>query len=997
MRKFLLVFFCLSCLRLQAQQYSFINYSVENGLASSQVIDICQDELGYLWVGTQSGLSRFDGISFKNYSVNEGLTDNKVEKLYLSESGVIWVATQKGVSAFQRASDQFESYYFNPDEKELDTRVNSLLEYQSSMYIASDSGIYILQDQQIEKLDDRAGLKPRIRQFCNLGDTALYCGTNQGILIWKDDTYSRFQHPELDSINISGINYYPDVLSVATVRDGIITYDFQNGRTEVHNDLASRYRSIYADSSIILGVTRGNGVVEITDEGSFFYNGESGMLTESVRSAFVDAEGNIWIGTDGNGLLKFSGKSVLSYQMADGLNSELVLSITQGPDCTYVFGTYDAGLAIHRPDGGFSYIGFAEGVRHTTVWAVEPDQDKGYYLATQNGVDFLEISERDTVVYPTEVDAKSRALHFLKDRFLAGGVDGIYGVSRDSASQLESTSTMDINKVVSTQNHLYVGANSGLYEFRLDQSPWTYRQLVVPENNVQTLCADRNGNLWIGTINGLFLKTHTDGVVRIDLDQKEFFRSRNIVGVLEDHAGNIWVSTYNGVYLLSRTDPDSYAYETKHYTLSEGLVNLECNQNALYEDHLNHIWVGTAAGLARIDPSLNEILFDYEIPNLHFTGIRLFTENFDYSEYKSIQDSMTGIPTEITLPYNKNHITFDFIGVNMKDPDAVNYTYRLAESESDEWSPISSTNYATYSAVQPGEYTFEVKAANKNMEWSEVQRIRIVILPPFWRTWWFLLLIAFAVAGLITLIFRARIRVIKQKQENERLGFKNRLLFLEQRSLNASMNRHFIFNSLNSIQYFINSSDKRSANKYLSSFAKLIRKNLDSSTTNNFIVTLQEEVERIELYLALEKMRFHEKFDYELDVSSDLEVDEIEIPSMILQPFVENSIIHGVLPKEVGGKIQVKIYREYDEVVFEVIDNGVGIDNSLIKKDVNVAGDHESKGMEITNRRIELLRKLTGENLLIIGPFQLNTEDGTSRGTKVIIKMGLSQELMDGD
>src|SRR5690606_13942917 len=162
---------------------------------------------------------------------------------------------------------------------------------------------------------------------------------------------------------------------------------------------------------------------------------------------------------------------------------------------------------------------------------------------------------------------------------------------------------------------------------------------------------------------------------------------------------------------------------------------------------------------------------------------------------------------------------------------------------------------------------------------------------------------------------------------------------------------------------------------------------------NNFIVTLQEESERIELYLTLEKMRFQEKFDYELNVSSSIDTESTEIPSMILQPFVENSIIHGVQPIETKGLIKINIYEEYNEVVFEVTDDGVGIDNSIRnKKSQGAVGDHEYKGMEITNRRIELLRKLTGENLMIIGPFQMNNEQGECLGTKVIIKMGLNPD-----
>jgi LytS/YehU family sensor histidine kinase len=168
----------------------------------------------------------------------------------------------------------------------------------------------------------------------------------------------------------------------------------------------------------------------------------------------------------------------------------------------------------------------------------------------------------------------------------------------------------------------------------------------------------------------------------------------------------------------------------------------------------------------------------------------------------------------------------------------------------------------------------------------------------------------------------------------------------------------------------------------------LIRKNLDSSAANNFIVTLQEELERIELYLSLEKMRFAGKFNYAIEIDKGLDLENIEIPSMILQPFVENSIIHGVLAMDSEGMITIKIYEELEEVVFVVMDNGLGIDNSLKSKGKPQEGDHASKGVEITNRRIELLRKLTGENLLIIGPFQMNNEEGQAIGTNVILMLG---------
>ena len=200
------------------------------------------------------------------------------------------------------------------------------------------------------------------------------------------------------------------------------------------------------------------------------------------------------------------------------------------------------------------------------------------------------------------------------------------------------------------------------------------------------------------------------------------------------------------------------------------------------------------------------------------------------------------------------------------------------------------------------------------------------------------------------------------------------------------MNRHFIFNSLNSIQYFINTSDKLSANKYLTNFAKLIRKNLDSSNENNTLVTLAQEIERIELYLSLESMRFKDRFDFTID-TLNIDLDAVMIPAMLIQPFVENSIIHGVLPNEnKKGKIVVKVTEEGEYLTILVEDNGIGIENSLAQKG-QFEGDHKSQGMEITFKRIDLIRKVSNQSLELIGPTQINEENGSIKGTRVLLKI----------
>jgi sensor histidine kinase YesM len=214
----------------------------------------------------------------------------------------------------------------------------------------------------------------------------------------------------------------------------------------------------------------------------------------------------------------------------------------------------------------------------------------------------------------------------------------------------------------------------------------------------------------------------------------------------------------------------------------------------------------------------------------------------------------------------------------------------------------------------------------------------------------------------------------------------SRLRELEQQSLNASMNRHFIFNALNSIQYFINTSDKLSANKYLTQFAKLIRKNLDSSAEGERNVTLQEEIDRLKLYLSLESMRFKDKFTFSFEIDASIDPEELEVPSMLFQPFIENSIIHGILPQSHRmGEIVFRATREVDNIVFVIEDNGIGYEHSIRHKTPD--GDHKSKGMSITSSRIDLLRQISGKSLQLIGPVELKNDADESIGTRVTIKI----------
>ncbi|MFN6083364.1 MAG: sensor histidine kinase [Fluviicola sp.] len=407
---------------------------------------------------------------------------------------------------------------------------------------------------------------------------------------------------------------------------------------------------------------------------------------------------------------------------------------------------------------------------------------------------------------------------------------------------------------------------------------------------------------------------------------------------------------------------------------------MESNINSSYFDN-KFLWFGTAEGLVRIDINGFQIVSPVR-PKLSITELQINYEAISEEESESLLRKNT---TALNLPYSKNTISILLDALYLEETKSIRYHY-LLEGLNSTWTPLSSSNSIQLTNLPPGEYKLKIQAVTLGGIYSDTVDLPIIIRSPFWQTWWFILSCLILLFLSIRYYFRMSLRRVKEKAEKEKLINESRLITLEQQSLNASMNRHFIFNALNSIQYFIMTQDKLSATRYLSSFAKLIRKNLDSATETNNMVFLNEELERLELYLSLESIRFKDKFNYEIR-TNDIEIEHVKVPAMLLQPFVENAIIHGILPNEEKiGEILVEIRIVGEQLEIIVDDNGIGIDESKTKKS-GIEGDHISRGMEITSHRIELIRTILKKDYELIGPFQMENNDRSIKGTRVLIKI----------
>jgi signal transduction histidine kinase len=482
--------------------------------------------------------------------------------------------------------------------------------------------------------------------------------------------------------------------------------------------------------------------------------------------------------------------------------------------------------------------------------------------------------------------------------------------------------------------------------------------------------------LWVGTENGLFY------IVKNQLKRFNFSKTpaSNFINFLNFSNHQLYVGTNNGVFVISAMEQPQML--VKNYGLAEGIVDLETNMNASYVAKNGKFWFGTPSGLVSL--TMEKIIKNKEQPQLSLKSILI---NYQTNLFDNFSSNFTSIskPIRLNLAYNKNNITIEMDGISLSNYTKLSYQFFL-EGQDENWTPLTPNSTITYSGLSAGDYRFFARAIDQNGNKSNLITIPITIRQAFYKTYWFISLVVLLISFGVYKLIKLRIEREREKNENERLSYKAKLNSLEQKSLNASMNRHFIFNSLNSIQYFINTQDRKSANQFLTNFAQLIRKNLDSSEEGN-MVTLVQEIERINLYLSLEQMRFNKRFVYSIDCPEEIDQEAIIIPAMMLQPFIENSIIHGILPnEEKEGRITVTFSIEQPStLVIQIDDNGVGIEHSMNSK-VKYDGDHKSQGMEITSKRIDLLKKISSNEFDLIGPVQLEDENRLINGTRVTLK-----------
>ena len=514
------------------------------------------------------------------------------------------------------------------------------------------------------------------------------------------------------------------------------------------------------------------------------------------------------------------------------------------------------------------------------------------------------------------------------------------------------------------KDELFVGTKRGLFTFNKTTHEFHKIEINIDKindkayNNVRTL-AKINDKLYLGTYGGVLeynLKSNTFKKLLTDYIE--------LKGMTKDKLENLWIYSSQGLYRLN-----AQTNKLDKFDQNDGVYNLSSDP-AVFFEYKNEMYLGHRSVVTKFNPE--NIYINNSPPHPYVTEV--FCSKYHVTKSsESLQD--------LVLKYNEADISINFSAIEYNYPAKLQFSYKL-EGYDKEWSSYGFERTKSYTNLPHGHYIFKVKAKNSvGTESNTIATFAFEVTPALWQTLWFQLLTVLSFLSAVILISRFRIRNIR-KREEEKTASNKRIAELDAKLLRSQMNPHFIFNSLNSIQKYIWENNEEDAAEYLSKFAKLMRSILENSSRE--FITLQSEFETLKIYLELEHKRSNGHFDYSIHIDETIDQSREVTPPMLLQPFLENAIWHGLNKKETHGNLLISVEKKENEMIFVVDDDGVGRGSASMQVSDN---EKKSLGIAITKQRIEKLFDATD----MAGKIEIidKQNNGRSLGTRVIISLPL--------
>jgi len=968
---FLLIFFCE---KIWSQSFNFKNYTVEDGLPYVQIYDIFQDDKGYLWTGGYGGLSRFDGLKFTNYSPHKGLVHYWIKSISQDSSKNLVVGTLSGLSVFD--GKKFINYTTKNGLP--DNYINSIDAKGAETAIATRSGLCYLVNQQIKtdprfRNTDITKIKSTYKDYVISTVKKICIVSKEKVqticcFLPQSDTIITFFETDKNSTLWIGTNkglFY------------ISNYDLQNAiKKPIETSIKNNITCLFADYKNALWIGTNTLLIKYFNDQATFYKISSDETANDISCITADYEQNIWIGTH-SGLFKFRDEGFVYYDANNGLAHSFIQSIVTDKKNKLWFGTIGGGVYKYDNNTFINY-NTTDQLPDNTASGLAVDSLNRIWIGTNEGLCY-ELNNKiikspffaNELIHCLFLDKENNLWVGLKNRVAC--VKNIYQYPNSKINYYSlplplGTAGYQLSDICqSNKGVVYIASFlGGLFMYDGNAIQDITNMYHIQTRAVVDVKASSDGYLFVATLDGIYV-VNTEDKTSEKITEDDGLSSNLVYSLLlTDNEQTLWAGTNQGANKIDLQNfYRSHVKNILSFGKTEGFKGLECNTSGLCKDSAGNIWFGTVNGLVKHSP-VKYINNDNEA-RLSFTGFKLFYDD-------------TILPQNAKLSNKLNDIRFDFMGVCLTNPEKVLYIHKLEGFEKS-WSPPTTQNNVTYSNLPPGNYVFKVRCCNNQGVWNmEPLIFKFSVDYPFWQHWWFALMVLALIALAILGVFRIRLNQIRKEQEKESRT-QIEIAKNELKALRAQMNPHFLFNSLNSIQHYILNNKGEEAAFYLNRFAKLMRMILNNSEKSS--ITLNEEIDALKIYIDLERMRFSNLFDYEIIVDSTLDADYEQIPAMLLQPYIENAILHGLTPKNAPGFLKIHFFIKDNFIHVSMEDNGIGRKKAQELKNQS-RKNHASMGMKITTDRLKLLSDVQQASYSVNFTDLYDTK-GNAAGTRVEI------------
>jgi hypothetical protein len=988
--KFLLLFFFLCAISAQAQYKPSKNYTTADGLPNNDVRSLFLDKNSVLWIGTENGISKLENGTFTNLVLPKKITNNSCWDITQDKNGAMWFASYGG-GVYKYDGEKFN--VFNHNNGLPIDRTRKLIAFNNNIYIGTELGVAII-DVKSNKIKVPKGILPHfgvflVSDFFVYKNEVYFSAINEGLfkIIYKNNipvikpvfkfqfTYSLGFY---DNTIFSGNKGFIDIFKIQNLISEKTTSK-KIGKTIAWDFVEDKNHTLYAAAWGIFDLS--GGLYSIANNQMTNISEQYGIDSKNLLNAVYNSKKDIlYVGSKDKGIYEILLDKTIDYNPFDNkgivdfenLGNQKIILHQDG--ISFLDAKNSCLKKITLSDFKKFEVQFIKNTKQKL-----PTHEDGYYelnyniLATE--IEFYEILKHQKSFWITsnigvfEMNFEGKIINYVPihsykigftndDKFIEtipyAGVrvyDDVYHLKAEHFSEFDKNTPLDIVGILNSKDKTYlISVFQGLFEHQNQKFKSLLNSTIWKESKLKFISKNDKGNLIIASEFGSINVIDVSKSFRIVKTIPKNLIIGNTITFLESYKDFIFIGTEKGI--------NSYRNGIiQLFDKEQGLGNASISSSHIFE---NQLWLGTKKGYYTIDlkklTSNKNTVSSIEIRGIAINSVPINQDNFRWFSYNSNQ---------LVCDYQHNTIAIDFIPKGHFFPNKLKFRYRLKSTY--RWSPYFEKPFVYLSYLPNDTYHLEIEVMDLNAgKTSRFTILKIIIQPPFWKAEWF-----YALVGMLSIFGAFFIFIRIKKRAKQKAEIENQIAKAKLEALLSQMNPHFTFNAMNTIQGFVFNNDSQNSTIYISEVARLMRQTLDNSARQT--ITIEDEIVYLETYITIENQRFGNSIQYEILVDNAIDIENTEIPTMLLQPFVENIFKHAFDEDYPNPAFKIE-FRIIDINALQILisDNGKG--------NVKTNKTHLSKGITITKERLRIMQPTN------VDPIKIDfSENGTTVNIRLII------------